>query len=62
MIDSGTARHFAGGMGNVVVVRVLTEEGGADKTARAANGQTALELANEKYRDDTPVEITTALR
>ena len=55
---------MAAEIGNVVVVRVLAEEGRADKTARTAKGQTALELANEKYggRDSTPVEITTALR
>ena len=60
----GSALHFAAYACNVAVVRVLAEEGGADKTARTTSGLTALQLANENYggRSDTPVEMSTALR
>ena len=60
-----TALHYAAAdTCNVKVVRVLTEEGEAEVTARNAQGQTALESANEKYggRGHTPVEMTSALQ
>ena len=58
----GTVLHHAVWADNLEVVRALVEDGGADITLRNAMGFTALRVAEMRYGQNVPVEMSALLR